>query len=48
MEDKFKFSILGKTGLSVGRLGLAGSYGAPASAYENAFENGCNRPLKIW
>ena len=42
MEDKFKFSILGKTGLSVGRLGLAGSYGAPASAYENAFENGCN------
>jgi len=42
MEDTFKFSILGKTGLKVGRLGLAGSYGAPAEAYENAFEKGCN------
>ncbi|MCP4718700.1 MAG: hypothetical protein GY860_25250, partial [Desulfobacteraceae bacterium] len=42
MEDNFKFSILGKTGLGVGRLGLAGSYGAPAEAYEKAFKNGCN------
>jgi predicted aldo/keto reductase-like oxidoreductase len=42
MEESFKFSILGKTGLKVGRLGLAGSYGAPAAAYEKAFENGCN------
>jgi predicted aldo/keto reductase-like oxidoreductase len=42
MENNFKFSILGKTGLTVGRLGLAGSYGAPAAAYETAFENGCN------
>jgi predicted aldo/keto reductase-like oxidoreductase len=26
----------------VGRLGLAGSYGAPEAAYEKAFEKGCN------
>ena len=42
MEENFKFSVLGKTGLKVGRLGLAGSYGAPAIAYEKAFEKGCN------
>ncbi|MBU0973175.1 MAG: aldo/keto reductase [Proteobacteria bacterium] len=42
MEDGFKQSILGKTGLKVGRLGLAGSYGAPAAAFEAAFEKGCN------
>ena len=42
MKSDFKFSILGKTGLRVGRLGLAGSYGAPARAYEQAFEKGCN------
>lgn len=42
MENHFKTSILGKTGLKVGRLGLAGSYGAPARAYETAFEQGCN------
>ena len=42
MNDDFKFSILGKTNLAVGRLGLAGSYGAPAAAYEKAFEKGCN------
>ena len=42
MKDNFKFSLLGKTGLRVGRLGLAGSYGAPARAYEEAFETGCN------
>jgi aryl-alcohol dehydrogenase-like predicted oxidoreductase len=28
--------------LTVGRLGLASSYGAPASAYRRAFEHGCN------
>jgi aryl-alcohol dehydrogenase-like predicted oxidoreductase len=33
---------LGSTGLIVGRLGLASSYGAPAAAYEMAFERGCN------
>src|ERR1035437_117059 len=34
--------LLGRSGLTVGRLGLGSSYGAPASAYEQAFERGCN------
>lgn len=34
--------ILGRTGLSAGRLGISSSYGAPASAYIEAFERGCN------
>jgi aryl-alcohol dehydrogenase-like predicted oxidoreductase len=34
--------ILGRTGLAVGRLGVAGGYGAPAGAIEEAFERGCN------
>lgn len=34
--------ILGRTGLKVGRLGVAASYGAPANAFEEAFERGCN------
>ena len=33
-----RLTILGKTGLRVGRLGVASSYGAPASAFEEAFE----------
>ena len=33
---------LGRTELEVGRLGIASSYGAPAEAYEEAFEMGCN------
>ena len=33
---------LGSSGLKVGRLGVASSYGAPAAAYEQAFERGCN------
>lgn len=37
-----KTNVLGKTGLNVGRLGLASSYGAPAKAFELAFEHGCN------
>lgn len=41
MED-YKERTLGKTGLKVGRLGLAASYGAPAEAFEEAFERGCN------
>ena len=32
---------LGRSELQVGRLGLGASYGAPASAYEEAFDNGC-------
>jgi predicted aldo/keto reductase-like oxidoreductase len=34
--------ILGRTGLKVGRLGISSSYGAPAVAFEEAFEKGCN------
>lgn len=33
---------LGRTGLKVGRLGVACSYGAPARAFEEAFEHGVN------
>lgn len=35
-------TILGRSGLKVGRLGVAASYGAPAGAFEEAFERGCN------
>ena len=35
-------TILGRTGITVGRLGVAGGYGAPAAAFEAAFERGCN------
>ena len=41
MED-FKESTMGNTGLRVGRLGVAASYGAPAEVFEEAFERGCN------
>jgi aryl-alcohol dehydrogenase-like predicted oxidoreductase len=34
--------VLGRTGLSVGRLGVACSYGAPTRAFEEAFERGVN------
>ena len=34
--------VLGRTGLKVGRLGVAAGYGAPAKAFEEAFEKGCN------
>jgi aryl-alcohol dehydrogenase-like predicted oxidoreductase len=34
--------VLGRTGLKVGRLGLASGYGAPAEAFEEGFERGCN------
>ncbi|MEA3462560.1 MAG: aldo/keto reductase [Bacteroidota bacterium] len=34
--------ILGRTGLYTGRLGISSSYGAPAAAFEEAFERGCN------
>jgi len=33
---------LGRTGLEAGALGVASSYGAPARAFEEAFERGCN------
>ena len=35
-------ATLGRTGLKVGRLGISSSYGAPAQAFEEAFERGCN------
>ncbi len=38
----FTERILGGTGLKVGPLGLAASYGAPAEAFEEAFDRGCN------
>jgi predicted aldo/keto reductase-like oxidoreductase len=34
--------VLGKTGLKVGRLGIASGYWMPAKAIEEAFEHGCN------
>jgi predicted aldo/keto reductase-like oxidoreductase len=40
--DPFNPTHLGKTGLNVGRLGVSASYGAPAEAFEEAFEKGCN------
>ena len=33
---------LGRTGLRVGRMGVASGYWAPATAIEEAFERGCN------
>jgi aryl-alcohol dehydrogenase-like predicted oxidoreductase len=35
-------TVLGRTDLKVGRLGVASSYGAPAEAFEEAFDRGCN------
>jgi hypothetical protein len=34
--------LLGRTGLKVGRLGVAAGYGAPTKAFEEAFDKGCN------
>jgi aryl-alcohol dehydrogenase-like predicted oxidoreductase len=45
MGNESKFAekrVLGPSGLIVGRLGLGASYGAPAMAFEQAFEHGCN------
>jgi aryl-alcohol dehydrogenase-like predicted oxidoreductase len=38
----FERAILGRTGLSVSRLGVASSYGVPAAAVERAFDHGVN------
>lgn len=35
-------TVLGKTGLRVGRLGVSSSFGAKAEVFEEAFEHGCN------
>lgn len=42
MQKFDEAEILGRTGLKVGRLGISSSYGAPAAAFEEAFERGCN------
>jgi aryl-alcohol dehydrogenase-like predicted oxidoreductase len=38
----FDSTSLGRTNLKVGRLGISSSFGAPAAAFEEAFERGCN------
>ena len=35
-------TTLGRTRLKVARLGISSSFGAPAAAFEEAFEQGCN------
>ena len=41
MDFKDK-AVLGRTGLEVCRLGISSSWAAPAKAFEEAFEKGCN------
>ena len=41
MDFKEK-TTLGRTGLRINRLGISSSFGAPAAAFEEAFEKGCN------
>ena len=41
-DRTFRSTVLGATGLRVGRLGVAASYGVPARAVEQAFERGVN------
>jgi aryl-alcohol dehydrogenase-like predicted oxidoreductase len=38
----FTRATLGRTGIEVCRLGIGSSYGAPASAVEQAFDHGVN------
>ena len=38
----FERAVLGRTGLEVGRLGVASTFGVPAAALERAFEHGVN------
>ena len=40
--DLSEKTILGRTGVRVGRLGVAAGYGAPCEAFEEAFEKGCD------
>lgn len=42
MADFEHKTTLGRTGLQVSRVGFGSSFGAPASAYERAFERGIN------
>lgn len=41
-SGSFAHGTLGRTGLKVGRLGIAASYGVPGEALERAFERGVN------
>lgn len=41
-DKSFQSTLLGSTGLRVGRMGVAASYGVPARAVEQAFEQGVN------
>jgi aryl-alcohol dehydrogenase-like predicted oxidoreductase len=41
-SDFHEKRVLGRTGLKVGRLGVAASYGAPTEAFEEAFDRGVN------
>jgi aryl-alcohol dehydrogenase-like predicted oxidoreductase len=41
-NDFLQTRTLGRTGLRVGRLGVAASYGAPTEAFEEAFDRGVN------
>jgi aryl-alcohol dehydrogenase-like predicted oxidoreductase len=41
-HSEFTRAVLGRTGLSVGRLGVASGFRPPPEAYEEAFEHGCN------
>lgn len=38
----FERAVLGRTGIEVGRLGVASSFGVPAAALERAFDEGVN------
>ncbi|MGE5486233.1 MAG: hypothetical protein ACM3ZB_00255 [bacterium] len=42
MRVDFGHAVLGRTGITVGRLGVSASYGVPAAAVEEAFERGVN------
>ncbi|MGE5647138.1 MAG: aldo/keto reductase [Acidobacteriota bacterium] len=39
---EFERTVLGRTGLRVGRLGVSASYGVPTAAIERAFDEGVN------
>jgi aryl-alcohol dehydrogenase-like predicted oxidoreductase len=41
-SNTFERKTLGRTGVKVGRLGIASSYGVPGDALERAFERGVN------
>jgi len=41
-SNTFETAVLGRTGLRVGRIGVAAGYGVPAAAVERAFERGVN------